>query len=280
MKKTLLVTASLTLVSTLLSPFASHTAQAHDRWILPSHFNVSADAGKGVWITSDVSASNQVFIYDKPFGSEDVQVVMPDGKLDSPSSSYRGGRKSVFDYQLAQDGTYRFEKKAKPKYYSRYKVKGQDKPVRLAMDKQAAAAAMPKGAYELQGAMYFSRVETYVTLNKPNDVAYQAKNEYLELLPVTHPANIIENEVTEMNFLFHGKPVEGVTVSVVKSGTLYRNKIDAIELVSNKAGSISFTPPSAGLYLLHASFEQKNTDTRLADKSVNEIFLTFEAGLE
>ncbi|AQS35918.1 ABC-type Co2+ transport system, periplasmic component [Shewanella psychrophila] len=280
MKKTLLVTASLTLISTMLSPFMSNQAQAHDRWILPSHFNVSADTGKGVWITSDVSASNQVFIYDKPFGSEDVQIVMPDGKLASPSSSYKGGRKSVFDYKLTQDGTYRFEKKTKPKYYSRYKVKGQDKPVRVAMDKQATRAVMPKEGYELQGAMYFSRVESYVTLNKPNYMAYQVNNEYLELQPVTHPANIIENEVTEINFLFHGKPVEGVTVSVVKSGTLYRNKINAIELVSDKAGSISFTPPSAGLYLLHASLEQVNTDTRLADKSVNEIFLTFEAGLE
>ena len=97
----------IALLGTLcISPLAS----SHDRWILPSDFNVSAESEEIVWITSDVSASNQVFMMDKPFSASDVRVLQPNGKPTSPSSSYTGGRKSVFDVQLMQDGTYKFEK--------------------------------------------------------------------------------------------------------------------------------------------------------------------------
>lgn len=112
-----------TLVLALACGVLSHSAVAHDRWILPSHFTVSAEAGKGVWITSDVTASNQVFQYDKPYGSEDVEIITPQGKKQWPSSSYKGSRKSVFDYQLVADGTYKLQKKTSPRYYASYKVK-------------------------------------------------------------------------------------------------------------------------------------------------------------
>lgn len=41
-------------------------------------------------------------------------------------------------------------------------MKGSDKPVRTRVDKLATKAMMPKGAYDLEGALYFSGVETYV----------------------------------------------------------------------------------------------------------------------
>jgi len=266
--------------SLIVSSFISHAANAHDRWILPNEFNASADSSKGVWITSDVTAGNQVFVFDKPFGSEDIEIITPKGNKEYPSSSYRGGRKSVFDYQLLQSGTYRFQKEVAAKYYSKYKVKGSDKPVRTRTDKLATESMMPQGAYDLEGALYFSRVETYVTLNKPNNTAFKPTGEYLELLPVTHPADIIENNETEFKFLFKGKPINNVEVSVVREGTLYRNSIEAIELKSDKKGIITFTPPKAGRYLLHATYEKELKNNKLADKMVNAIFLTFEAGLE
>ncbi|ABM01013.1 DUF4198 domain-containing protein [Shewanella amazonensis] len=254
--------------------------QAHDRWILPTHFNVSAEDGKGVWISADVSASNQVFEVDKPFGAEDVLIVTPEGNTDRPSSSYRGSRRSVFDYQLTGEGTYRLEKEAKPRYFSRYKIKGQDTPVRSNLDKAATRAAMPKDAVELESALYFSRVESYVTLNKPSDKAFAPKGEYLELVPVTHPADFVEGEPLSLKLLFNGKPAEGVKVNVVADGTRYRNQIEEVSLVSDKAGLVQFTPARAGRFLLHAEYEEAMKDTRLADKTVSEIFLTFEASLQ
>ena len=267
----------IALLGTLcISPLAS----SHDRWILPSHFNVSAESEEIVWITSDVSASNQVFMMDKPFSASDVRVLQPNGKPTSPSSSYTGGRKSVFDVQLMQDGTYKFEKEVSPRYFSQYKVKGKEGVVRSRMDKKATTAAMPKGAYELESSLNVSRVETYVTRNKPTEEVLKPKGEYLELVPVTHPADIIENEAATLQFVFDGKPVEGVKVAIMKDGSLYRNKPEEIEFTSDKDGKVSMILPSAGRYLLHAAIERPNSDKSLADKTVSEIFLTFEAGLE
>lgn len=274
-KHILLMASSLIAASVLSSKVA-----AHDRWILPNEFNVSAEGSKGVWITSDVTAGNQVFVFDKPFGSEDIEIITPKGKKAYPSSSYRGSRKSVFDYQLTETGTYRFQKETSAKYYSRYKMKGSDKPVRTRVDKLATKAMMPKGAYDLEGALYFSRVETYVTLNTPNDAAFKPTNQYLELLPITHPADIVEKNDTEFKLLFNGKPVKNAEVSIVREGTLYRNQIEAIEVKSDNKGIVSFIPQEAGRYLLHATYEKELKDNALADKMVNTLFLTFEAGLE
>lgn len=266
--------------SFLVASFISNSVNAHDCWILPNEFNASAKGSKGVWITSDVTAGNQVFVFDKPFGSEDIEIITPEGKKDYPSSSYRGGRKSVFDYQLLQSGTYRFQKEVSAKYYSQYKVKGSDKPVRSRTDKLTTKAMMPNGAYDLQGTLYFSRVETYVTLNKPNETAFKPTGQYLELLPVTHPADIIENNEATFQFLFKGKAIKNVEISVVREGTLYRNQIEAIEVKSDNQGLIQFTPPKAGRYLLHATYKKELKNNALANKMVNAIFLTFEAGLE
>lgn len=260
----------------LLAPLA----QAHDRWILPSHFNVSAEDGKGVWLSADVSASNQVFEFDKAFGAEDVLIITPAGKTERPSSSYRGSRRSVFDYLLTEDGTYKLTKEAKPRYFSRYKVKGQDKPVRSSADKESTRAQMPKEGYELEGALYFSRIESFVTLNKPSDKAFNPTGEYLELVPLTHPADFVEGEPISLKLLYKGKPKAGVEVTLVADGTRYRNQLNELKLSSNDQGVIEFTLPRAGRYLLHAEHEEKLKDTRLADKSVSEIFLSFEAGLQ
>ncbi|WP_371257881.1 hypothetical protein [Pseudoalteromonas sp. '520P1 No. 423'] len=67
---------------------------------------------------------------------------------------------------------------------------------------------------------------------------------------------------------------------MVREGTLYRNQIEAIEVKSNYKCIVSFIPQEAGRYLLHATYEKELKDNALADKMLNTLFLTFEAGLE
>src|SRR5690606_30432662 len=104
--------------------------------------------------------------------------------------------------------------------------------------------------------------------------------EFLELVPVTHPADIVENEPATLQFMYDGKTVSGVSVAIIKDGSVYRNKPEEIELTSDKDGKVTMTLPAAGRYLLHASIERPSSDKALADKTISEIFLTFEAGLE
>lgn len=72
---------------------ATTTAQAHPRWILPSHFTVSKEGGD--WLTFDVTASHGTFVFDKPAGSESAQIIMPDGRKERPNFVIRGKRRSL-----------------------------------------------------------------------------------------------------------------------------------------------------------------------------------------
>ncbi|EVU13260.1 hypothetical protein D046_6023A, partial [Vibrio parahaemolyticus V-223/04] len=74
---------------------AATTAQAHPRWVLPSHFTVSKEGGD--WLTFDVTASHGTFVFDKPAGSEQAFVIMPDGRSERPNFVIRGKRRSMFD---------------------------------------------------------------------------------------------------------------------------------------------------------------------------------------
>ena len=266
-------------LSLALFVLLSSQANAHDRWILPSHFNVSSDKGS-VWVTSDTSASNQVFEYDKPFSADAVIIQTPNGKTDKPASIYKGKRKSVFDYQLTDDGTYKFEYPVKAGSFTRYKVKGEEGVKRKRADKATTKADAPAGAYDFYTKQFVSRVETYVTLNSATRETLAPSGQYLELTPITHPADIVQNEQAVLKFTYDGQPVENLEVEIVADGTMYRNQPNKVSLKSDAQGMVHFTPAEAGRYLLHAEHSIKFTDNKDVDELGSSIFLTFAVGLE
>lgn len=132
-------------------------ASAHNRWILPSHFNLSND--KGAWVMVDVTASNETFNVDKPMGAERMEIIGPDGKLiypsSSSSSSYRGHHKSVVDIRLEDDGTYQLKMGGETEYWTSYKPKGQAEEQWLDnVSKETRKAKLPKGAYDVRTITY------------------------------------------------------------------------------------------------------------------------------
>jgi uncharacterized GH25 family protein len=128
-------------------------ASAHNRWILPSHFNLSND--KGAWVMVDVTASNETFNVDKPMGAERMEIIGPDGKLIYPSSSYRGHHKSVVDIRLEDDGTYQLKMGGETEYWTSYKPKGQAEEQWLDnVSKETRKAKLPQGAYDVRTITY------------------------------------------------------------------------------------------------------------------------------
>lgn len=110
-----------TVACVLLAGMAvSATANAHPRWILPSHFTVSKEGGD--WLTFDVTASHGTFVFDKPAGSETGQIVMPDGRIQYPSYVTKGKRRSIFDFYFEEEGTHKVRVNNVPSYYTQYKA--------------------------------------------------------------------------------------------------------------------------------------------------------------
>ncbi|MGF1727872.1 DUF4198 domain-containing protein [Photobacterium nomapromontoriensis] len=254
------------------------TANAHPRWILPSHFTVSKDGGD--WLTFDVTASHGTFVFDKPAGSETGEIIMPDGRVQYPSYVTKGKRRSVFDFYFEEEGTHKVRVNNVPTYYTQYKAGRRDTVKWAKAHKAERDDVLPMKSRDVVTQVSFTRAETYVTVGKPTSKAFELEGKYLELIPKTHPADIVEGEEVQFQFFFNGKPQSGVTAEITREGTLYRNHQEQIDVVSDKDGMVSFTPEQAGRWLMKANYKGDLENNALADRASVNVHLSFEAVLQ
>ncbi|SHH72746.1 DUF4198 domain-containing protein [Ferrimonas marina] len=262
----------------LLAAFAAPQALAHPLWILPSHFTVSADEGD--WITFDVTASHGTFTFDKPASADSARIERPDGEQDRPDHVFKGKRRSVFDYHFVEDGTYRIGVAFPEMYMTNFQAGRRDSVRRIPASKAERDALLPEGAREVVTTQMLRAAHTYVTVKAPDRTVLEPKGQGFEIIPLTHPADFIEQEEVSFQFLFNGEAVQGVEVNVTPEGTLYRNRQDAISAVSGDDGKISFTPEHAGRYLMDTSFTQELKDDPRADRYRAVVNVTFEVQLD
>lgn len=256
---------------------AATTAQAHPRWVLPSHFTVSKEGGD--WLTFDVTASHGTFVFDKPAGSEQAFVIMPDGRSERPNFVVRGKRRSMFDFFFVEEGTHKVAINNQPSYYTQYKVGRRDTVKWAKASKADRASVIPEKARDVVTQLSYTRAESYVTVGMPTDKALEIEGKLLEMKPITHPSDIIEGEEVTFQFFFNGEPQQGVTAEITREGTLYRNHQEQIDVVSDKDGKITFTPDVAGRYLMKANYKGELKNDPLADKASMNVHLTFETQL-
>lgn len=256
---------------------AATTAQAHPRWVLPSHFTVSKEGGD--WLTFDVTASHGTFVFDKPAGSEQAFVIMPDGRSERPNFVVRGKRRSMFDFFFVEEGTHKVAINNQPSYYTQYKAGRRDTVKWARASKADRASVIPEKARDVVTQLSYTRAESYVTVGMPTEKALEIEGKLLEMKPITHPSDIIEGEEVTFQFFFNGEPQQGVTAEITREGTLYRNHQEQIDVVSDKDGKITFTPDVAGRYLMKANYKGELKNDPLADKTSMNVHLTFETQL-
>ena len=267
--------AVVVLTSMLVGLTLSSVANAHPRWVLPSHFTISKEGGD--WLTFDVTASHGTFVMDKPAGSETAQVVMPDGRKERPDFVLRGKRRSVFDFHFTEEGTHRVQINGTPSYVTNYKAGKRDTQKRLRANKVERAALLPEGARDVSSTLNYTRAETYITVGKPSEKPFPLEGKYLELQPTTKPADIVATEPVRFQLFFNGKAQAGVKAEITRDGTLYRNQQDQIDVVSDDQGFIEFTPEIAGRYILKTSHSAPIVNNPLAEQMNASVHLTFEA---
>ena len=256
---------------------AATTAQAHPRWVLPSHFTVSKEGGD--WLSFDVTASHGTFVFDKPAGSEQAFVIMPDGSSERPNFVVRGKRRSMFDFYFEEEGTHKVAINNQPSYYTQYKAGRRDTVKWAKASKADRASVIPEKARDVVTQLSYTRAESYVTVGMPTEKALEIEGKLLEMKPLTHPSDIIEGEEVIFQFFFNGEPQQGVTAEITREGTLYRNHQEQIDVVSDKDGKITFTPEVAGRYLMKANYKGELKNDPLADKASANVHLTFETQL-
>ncbi|RIW16804.1 DUF4198 domain-containing protein [Vibrio harveyi] len=256
---------------------AATTAQAHPRWVLPSHFTVSKEGGD--WLTFDVTASHGTFVFDKPAGSDQAFVIMPDGRSERPNFVVRGKRRSMFDFYFEEEGTHKVAINNQPSYYTQYKAGRRDTVKWARASKADRASVIPEKARDVVTQLSYTRAESYVTVGMPTEKVLEIEGKLLEMKPITHPSDIIEGEAVTFQFFFNGEPQQGVTAEITREGTLYRNHQEQMDVVSDKEGKITFTPEVAGRYLMKANYKGELKNDPLADKASVNVHLTFETQL-
>lgn len=94
-----------------------------------------------------------------------------------------------------------------------------------------------------------TRADVYVTHGKPAKPDFTTEG--VELWPVTAPYDAYVGEPFTVQVRENGKPVPGQSVTVIQDGQTYaQTKTPEYDLPANERGEATFTPKTAGLYLL------------------------------
>ncbi|MDR7155643.1 putative GH25 family protein [Sphingobium xenophagum] len=244
MKATYLIAGAL---AALMLPA---TAQAHRQWMLPSSTTLSGDDS---WVTVDAAISNDVFYFEHfPMPTDGIAVTEPDGSTGKIENAAKGRYRSTFDVHLTKPGTYRIANVSTGVMGS-YRLNGKQERLPRGTTKDKLASVIPAGATDVQTAEMSNRNEIFVTLGAPTTTIFKPTGTGIEMVPVTHPNDLVSGEAATFQFLLDGKPAADLKVTVIPGGIRYRDALGQMDLTADKDGKVVVTWPEPGMYWVNAS---------------------------
>jgi len=248
-------------VSTAL--FGATAAEAHRQWMLPSSTVLS---GQSSWVTVDAAVSNDLFYFEhQPLRLNNVKAWAPDGAEVELKNPATGRYRSTFDVELTKQGTYKIAS-AGGGIFGSYKENGEEKRLPRGASAADIDKLIPAGATDVKLSESWSRNEVFVTLGAPTETVLTPSGKGLELVPVTHPNDLVSGEVATFQFVIDGKPAAGIEVEVVPGGIRYRDQLGQMDLKTDAEGKVTITWPNPGLYWVSAEASDKNVSVKGADQ--------------
>lgn len=247
--------------------------QAHPRWILPGEFTISGDEDQ--WVSFDLTASHSVFGVDKGISAQNVRIISPDGDQNYLRNFFTGHRRSVFDLEFDMDGTYKIYEERPIFYYTGYKTGKRETVKYIPGNKVEVQGRLPERARDVRTEVLDMSAVVYVTRNAPTDTVLEPKGKGLELVPVTHPSDIVEGEEVTVKMLLDGQAAAGIEVEITPNGTRYRDERKSILITTDKSGLVAFTPNLPGPWLLAATL-YSDESSPMADVRWSARYMTFE----
>lgn len=117
----------------------------------------------------------------------------------------------------------------------------------------ASVADIPAGATDLDLTQNQSRNEFFVTAGEPTQAVLQSTGKGLEMVPVTHPDDLVTTEPGKFRFLVDGKPAAGLKVEFVPNAQRFRDGDHAQSVTTGADGVVTVKWPVAGFYWVNAS---------------------------
>ena len=226
-------------------------ASAHRAWLKPAASHVE---GANPTVTIDAAVSDNLFDIDHvPLKLDGLAIIAPDGASVATPPVLAGRQRNSFDLPMAQSGTYKLSL-VSASIMASYKDAASGETRRFRGSQDAFAKEVPAGAAELKTTAMHSRIETFVTANKPNSGALKASGVGLEMVPLTDPTGLRSGETARWRFQLDGKPLADFPFSLIPGGVRYRGIINELRLSTDAKGEASVTLPAAGMYWLNAGF--------------------------
>lgn len=241
---------ALTVSAAMAAVLLPGAANAHRQWMMPSATVLSGD---DVWVTVDAAVSNDLFYFEhQPMQVDAVKAIAPDGTEVKIENAAKGRYRSTFDVHLLQKGTYKIVS-AMTGVMGSYTLNGKEERLPRGTTKASLAAAIPAGATDVKTSEMSNRNEIFVTVGAPTDTVFKPTGEGIELVPVTHPNDLVSGEAATFQFLLDGKPARDLKVTVIPGGIRYRSDLHQMDLTTDAQGKLTVTWPTPGMYWLNAS---------------------------
>jgi uncharacterized GH25 family protein len=229
----------------LTLPMAAH---AHRTFLLPS--TTLADKA-GAVVTFDAAATEELFAPEHPVELANVSVDGPNGTHPQVENIWKGKQRNSFELKLPEAGSYRVAV-VNDGLSAMYKVDGQMK--RWRGDAATFAKEVPANAQDLNVFRMQGRDETFVRAgNDGGKIEWKSSGAGIEMTPLTSPTELYAGDTTRLRFTLNGKPATDLTITVIRGGNRYRDKLGEITLKPDSDGKVSIKWPDAGMYWIGAS---------------------------
>ncbi|KTF69555.1 DUF4198 domain-containing protein [Sphingomonas sp. HT-1] len=228
---------------------AAPAAWAHRMWLLPSSTVIS---GTDNWVTVDAAVSNDLFFFDHRPMAAIPTITQPDGSEGKVEHHAVGQFRATFDVHLTQQGTYRIAV-VNEGVFGRYTLNGETKMLPRGTTKAQLATAIPAGATNVQTSETLMRNEIFVTQGAPTKTIFKPTGRGIELVPVTHPNDLVAGEAATFQFLLDGKPAAGLYITAIPGGIRYRDSLKQMDLRTDSQGQVKITWPEPGMYWLNVT---------------------------
>ncbi|KTE23157.1 MULTISPECIES: DUF4198 domain-containing protein [unclassified Sphingopyxis] len=244
----------LGLVATVaIAAMAAVPASAHRQWMMPSSTVLSGD---DVWVAVDAAVSNDLFYFEhQPLRLDAVKAWAPDGTEVTIENKATGRYRSTFDVHLTQKGTYRIASVADMLMGS-YDLNGKTERLPRGTTTANLAERVPAGATNVKTAEANNRNEIFVTVGEPTTTLFKPTGKGIELVPVTHPNDLIAGEAATFQFLLDGKPAADLPVTVIPGGIRYRDQLGEMHLKTGADGKVEISWAEPGMYWLNVTTPQ------------------------
>jgi hypothetical protein len=226
------------------------TAGAVRQWMLPSETMFMGSGNE--WLTVDLAISDDLFYVNHPGQDWNAVVTAPDGSIVPVENRMVGKLRQTFDVPIKAKGTYKVAVTT-DMVMGNYMLNGERKMLPRGTTPATLKDAIPEGATDVQTAEANSRLETFVTAGVPTDSVFVTTGKGLEMVPVTHPNDVVAGEPATFKFLLDGKPAANLDVVAIPGGVRYRGELKQIDAKTDAEGKVSLTLPDAGMYWVNIS---------------------------